>query len=129
MCRITYQNFSLIGSIVFLKSCQPGEKTLFREKRVFTRKRSEKGFYLKKVSLTVNQRRLLHKLSLLFLHNLHFPPILRFYEPPFALEKLYCSSCSKCPKMRKIVASKCVLSRAPARNSSLPLQLKRPLFP
>ena len=36
MCNITYPNFSPIGSIVFLQSCQPGEKTLFREKRVYS---------------------------------------------------------------------------------------------
>ena len=33
MCRIFHENLSLIGQIVFSKSCQPDRKTLFREKR------------------------------------------------------------------------------------------------
>ena len=33
MCKIFYENLSSIGRIVFSKSCQPGRKTLFREKR------------------------------------------------------------------------------------------------
>ena len=31
MCRIFHENLSLIGQIVFSKSCQPGRKTVFRE--------------------------------------------------------------------------------------------------
>ena len=32
MCRISQQHFSLIGEIFFFLECQPGRKTLFREK-------------------------------------------------------------------------------------------------
>ena len=69
MCRISHENLSLIGQIVFSKSCQLGRKTLFREKRdllLFTKilcKSSDSKIFFKKLLLTFIQQHLFSNMS------------------------------------------------------------------
>ena len=81
MCRIFHENLSLIGQIVFSKSCQPGRKTMFQEKRdllLFIKilcKSSDSKFLFLNLLLTFIQQCLLHIFHLQFSHNSYPLPI------------------------------------------------------